>query len=75
MKDYSVLSLLHEIIANMKIEIVDDSSFLAAADNSRIEEIDDIIEVDTCFICNGKPKPWLSKTIYPDKGKANIHQL
>ena len=51
----------------MKIEIIDDSSFISSGSN-RIEEIDDIIEVDTCFICNGKPKPWLSKTIYPKKG-------
>ena len=52
----------------MKIEIVDDSGFPSDADGvSRIEEIDDIIDVDTCFICNGKPI--ISKTIYPNNGK------
>ena len=53
----------------MKIEIIDDSSFPPTG-SSRIEEIDDIIEVDTCFICNGKPK--ITRTIYPEKGIFQI---
>ena len=51
----------------MKIEIIDDSSFPLDTGNNRIEEIDDIIEVDTCFICNGTPS--VTKTIFPEKGK------
>ena len=53
----------------MKIEIIDDSSFPLDTGNNRIEEIDDIIEVDTCFICNGTPS--VTKTIYPEKGKRH----
>ena len=53
----------------MKIEIVDESSFPSDGDG-RIEEIDDIIEVDTCFICNGRPK--IIKTIYPNSGKIKM---
>ena len=52
----------------MKIEIIDESSSPCYGDD-RIEEIDDIIEVDTCFICNGRPK--IIKTIYPNDGKNN----
>ena len=51
----------------MKIEIIDDSSFPLDTGNNRIEEIDDIIEVDTCFICNGTPS--VTKNIFPEKGK------
>ena len=54
----------------MKIEIIDDSSFPLDAANNRIEEIDDIIEVDTCFICNGTPS--VTKTIYPEKGIKKV---
>ena len=50
----------------MKIEIIDDN-ILPPTGNSRIEEIYDIIEVDTCFICNGKPS--ITRTIYPKTGK------
>ena len=54
----------------MKIEIIDDSSFPLDTGNNRIEEIDDIIEVDTCFICNGTPS--VTKIIYPGKGKKTL---
>ena len=53
----------------MKIEIIDDSSFPLDTGNNRIEEIDDIIEVDTCFICNGTPS--VTKKLYPEKGKKH----
>ena len=58
----------------MKIEIIDESSSPCYGDD-RIEEIDDIIEVDTCFICNGRPK--IIKTIYPNDGKndKNKHEI
>ena len=53
----------------MKIEIIDDSSFPLDTGNNRIEEIDDIIEVDTCFICNGTPS--VTKKLYSEKGKRH----
>ena len=67
-----MLQRFQEAFGEMKIEIIDDSSFPLDTGNNRIEEIDDIIEVDTCFICNGTPS--VTKTIYPEKGKKILCQ-
>ena len=52
----------------MRIEIIDDANLPTSSGDSRIEEIEDPLEVETCFICNNKPTK--SKTIFPNKGKC-----
>ena len=51
----------------MRIEIVDDNNLPTCTDYNRIEEIEDTLDVETCFICNNKPTK--SKTIFHQKGK------
>ena len=69
-KNQILLQRFQVAFGEMKIEIIDDSSFPLDTGNNRIEEIDDIIEVDTCFICNGTPSA--TKKIYPEKGKKKL---
>ena len=55
----------------MRIEIIDDANLPASSSgDNRIEEIEDALDVDTCFICNNKPTK--SKTIFPNKGKLYV---
>ena len=48
----------------MKIEIVDGAHLPQSSDDaSRFEEIEDDLDVESCFICNNKPQE--TKTIFP----------
>ena len=51
----------------MRIEIVDDTTLQDPSGSSRIEEIEDDQDVETCFICNNKSSK--TKTIYQNKCK------
>ena len=51
----------------MRIEIVDGANLPQSSGNSRIEEIEDDLDVETCFICNNKPRK--TTVIFPNTRK------
>ena len=51
----------------MRIEIADGANLPQSSGNSRIEEIEDDLDVETCFICNNKPSKTRQNTTSEDQ--------